>query len=35
LAQRLQELAGTTDGLAGTGYDGDALDELLADLGHG
>lgn len=32
LAELLQELAETDLGLTGTGYDGDALDELLADL---
>lgn len=34
LAELLQELAATPSGLSGSGYDGDALDELLADLGH-
>jgi 16S rRNA G966 N2-methylase RsmD len=34
LASLLQELAATPAGLAGTGWDGDALDELLAELGH-
>jgi len=34
LAELLQELA-DAGSLAGTGYDGDALDELLADLGGG
>jgi 16S rRNA G966 N2-methylase RsmD len=34
LAALLQELASTPEALAGTGYDGDALDELLADLGQ-
>ncbi|MCK9251014.1 MAG: DNA modification methylase [Solirubrobacteraceae bacterium] len=32
LAALLQELAGTDDGLAGTGFDGDDLDDLLAGL---
>lgn len=32
LAELLTELANTPAGLIGTGYDGDALDELLADL---
>lgn len=32
LVELLADLAATDDGLAGTGYDGDALDELLADL---
>jgi site-specific DNA-methyltransferase (adenine-specific) len=32
LADLLQELAQTPTGLTGSGYDGDALDELLADL---
>jgi ParB-like chromosome segregation protein Spo0J len=32
LAVLLKELAETPDALTGTGYDGDALDELLADL---
>ena len=34
LADLLEHLASTDDGLAGTGYDGDALDELLDDLGR-
>ena len=34
LADLLEHLASTDDGLAGTGYDGDALDELLNDLGR-
>jgi len=34
LANILQELAHNTGTLAGTGYDGDALDELLEDLGR-
>lgn len=33
LSQILQELVQTDDGLAGTGYDGDDLDDLLNDLG--
>jgi DNA modification methylase len=32
LAELLQSLAASQRGLAGTGYDGDALDELLRDL---
>jgi len=32
LAELLAELAGTENGLAGTGFDGDALDQLIADL---
>ena len=32
LADLLEHLASTDDGLAGTGYDGAALDELLRDL---
>lgn len=32
LAELLKELVGTERGLEGTGYDGDALDSLLADL---
>jgi site-specific DNA-methyltransferase (adenine-specific) len=32
LTDLLKELAETPDALVGTGYDGDALDELLADL---
>lgn len=32
LAQLLQDLAAAPAGLAGSGYDGDDLDELLADL---
>lgn len=32
LVELLKELTETPSGLAGTGYDGDALDELLADL---
>jgi hypothetical protein len=37
LAQLLQELLGTSRGLEGTGYDRDAMDLLLSDLGgyHG
>ena len=34
LADLLEHLESTDDGLAGTGYDGDALDELLHDLGR-
>src|SRR5699024_5639995 len=34
LADLLTSLADTTGTLAGTGYDGDALDDLLADLGE-
>jgi hypothetical protein len=34
MAALLQELASTPAELAGTGWDGDALDELLADLEH-
>lgn len=33
LAQLLEHLNSTDAGLAGTGYDGDALDDLLTDLG--
>ena len=32
LAELLAELAGTDTGLAGTGYDGDALDQIISDL---
>lgn len=32
LAELLEELAATPSGLAGTGFDGDDLDQLLADL---
>lgn len=32
VAKLLAELAPTAEGLAGTGYDADALDDLLADL---
>jgi len=32
LADLLKHLESTDDGLAGTGYDGDALDDLLGDL---
>lgn len=35
LAQLLRDLAGTEDGLAGTGYDGDDLDDLLTELEAG
>src|SRR5205823_2971895 len=35
LASLLQELAATPAALSGTGYDGDALDDLLADLTNG
>ena len=34
LADLLEHLESTDEGLAGTGYDGDALDELLHDLGR-
>jgi len=34
LADLLEHLDSTDDGLSGTGYDGDALDELLYDLGR-
>lgn len=34
LADLLEHLASTDAGLVGTGYDGDALDELLSDLGR-
>ncbi len=35
LAELLAELAGTDKGLIGTGYDGDALDQLLSELAGG
>lgn len=34
LADLLEHLESTDDGLAGTGYDSDALDDLLYDLGR-
>jgi len=34
LADLLESLETTDDGLTGTGYDGDDLDELLYDLGE-
>lgn len=34
LADLLEHLASTDSGLSGTGYDGDALDEMLVDLGR-